>query len=87
MVLLDAGDFRTTQPTGTANLDAIGTEILGRLQNFLHRTPERNATLQLQGNVFRDELGINLGRLDLHNIHVHFLPRHFAQVLLELINF
>src|SRR5262249_39144668 len=59
-----AADFRTAEAAGAAQLDALGAEIHRLLDGLLHRAAEADAALDLQGHVFRDELGVEFGGLD-----------------------
>jgi len=51
-----------------------------------HGAAEGDTSFELQGHVFRDELGVDLRMLDLQDVHVDLLPGHLAQLLLEAID-
>src|SRR3712207_2005792 len=53
---------------------------LFRSERALHRAPEGDAVLQLLGDRLRDELGVELGALDLEDVDLDRLARHPVQV-------
>ena len=87
MIRLHARQFRATQAARATNLDPFRAEILRRLQRFFHRAPERHPAFELQRDVFRDQLRLDLRRLDLDDVHIDFLAGHLAHLFLELVNF
>src|SRR5437660_2853341 len=87
VILLDTRQFRAAEPPCAPDFDAFGAEIFGRLQRFLHRSPEGNAPLQLQGHVLRDQLRVNFRVFDLENIYINLFAGHAAELFLELVDF
>src|SRR5206468_880332 len=69
------------------DLDAFGPEILGGRERLLHGAAEGDPALQLDGDVFRDQLRIGFRRLDLDDVHVNLFAGHAAEFFLELVNF
>src|SRR5437879_2568153 len=59
-VPLHARDFSATETARAVNPDALGAETHRRLYCALHGAPEGHAALELLGNRFGDELGIEL---------------------------
>src|SRR5262249_11565197 len=70
MVHFNAGQFGAAETTGAADFDPIGAKIHGRLNRFLHGAAEGNAALELDGNIFSDQLRVEFGGLDFKNIDV-----------------
>src|SRR6476469_2816448 len=60
--------------------DALGTRAHRGLHGLLHRPTELHATGELLGHALRDELGVDLGVLDLEDVQLDLL----AGELLEL---
>src|SRR5262249_30014332 len=67
-VPFSAGDLRSTESAGTANLDSESPEIHGCLNGLFHRAAERDAALNLEGDIFRDQLRIQLRGFDFLDI-------------------
>jgi len=52
----NAAHFAAAEATGAAHTNAFGAELHRRSQRFLHCSAKRNATLELGGDVLRNEL-------------------------------
>src|SRR4051812_41162602 len=87
MILLDAGEFRAAQAARATNLDSFSSEIPRGLERFFHGATERNAALELQGDIFGHELGVGFRRLDLDDVDVNFFASHATKLFLELVDF
>src|ERR1043166_2163821 len=87
MISFHPRQFSAPQPSGATNLDSFGPEIHRGLDGFLHRPPERNTPFELHGHVLSDQLGVQFGGLNLHDINVNLLAGHLAQPLFELVDF
>src|ERR1017187_4984923 len=57
-------DLGAVQTARASDLDPLGAQAEGGLDPLLHRAPEGHAPLELEGDRFRDELGVRLGTLD-----------------------
>ena len=70
-VALGAGDVGTAEAASTTDTDAFGTEFHGGLQGTLHGAAEGNPALELHGDLFGDELGIELRLADFEDIELY----------------
>src|SRR3984893_2341572 len=61
-------DLGPAEPARAVDADALGAEPHGRLHRALHRAAERYPALELLGDRFRDQLGVELGLADLDDI-------------------
>src|SRR5206468_8114907 len=59
-VPLVARHLGAAQPPRAGHADALGAELLRRLDGLLHRAPEGDAALELGGDVLGDELRVDL---------------------------
>src|SRR5690348_3112597 len=84
---LGAGDFRSVQASTDANLDAFCAETQSRIDRLAHRAPESNALLQLHCDRLGDELGVQLGPVNLLNIDIDLAAGAFLNVELEFVDF
>src|ERR1051326_937080 len=87
VILLDTRQFGSAQTASATDFDAFSAKVLGGLKGFLHRATERDAALELESDVFGDELGIGFRRLDFDDVHVNLLAGHLAEFLFELVDF
>src|SRR5262249_27324632 len=86
-VPLHAGDLGAAEPAGAVDADALGAQPHRRLHGALHGAAERNAPLELLGNRFGDQLGVELGLADLDNVDDDVglgELRHLAAQLLDV---
>src|SRR5262245_1994632 len=60
-VPLRAGDLRAAEPPCRLDADALRAHAHGAGDGLLHGTPERHAPLELESDVFGDELGVDVG--------------------------
>ncbi len=79
-VPLGTSDFSATQTAGDVDTDADGAEAESRLNGALHCTAERDAALELLGNAFGDQRGVDLGLSDLKDVQVNFRARQLGEV-------
>ena len=70
-----AGDFRAAEPAAAGNADAERAEPHRGLNRALHHTAERHAALELLGDVFGDELGVDFWLADFDDVEMHFVGR------------
>src|SRR5262249_17406342 len=87
VILLDAREFGAAEAAGTADFDAFSAEIFGGLEGFFHCAAERDAALELESDVFGNELGFGFRRLDFDDVDVNLFAGHLAELFLELIDF
>ena len=52
---------RAAKTAGNVNTNTLTAQAQSTLYGALHRTTERNTTLKLIGNTFRDQFCINFG--------------------------
>src|SRR5688572_26199683 len=81
LVPLGARNLGAVQPAGAADLDSLRAEPERGLDSLLHRAPEGDPSLELEGDRLRDELRVGLRPLDLDDVDVDFRLRP----LLELV--
>src|SRR5208282_254835 len=82
-----ARDFRAVQPSRHSHLDTLAPEPQRRINRFPHGTAERGAFLELQGNVFRHELRVQLRPVDFLDLDVHLALGAVLDFGLQLIDF
>src|SRR6266446_131420 len=85
-VPLVPGHLGAAQPAGAGHADALGAELLRRLDGLLHRAAESDAPLELGGDVLRDQLRVGLGLADLDDVEEHLVLRELLQLLLDLLD-
>jgi hypothetical protein len=81
-----AGDFGSAQAAGTLDLDALGPERHGHLNGLLHGPAEGDAALELERDVLRDELGLDLRLLDLLDVEEDLLAGELGEFVLDLLD-
>ena len=69
-VPLAAAHLGTAETTGALDADALGTGLAGGLHSLAHGATESDAALELLGNGLGDEVGVQLGALDLDDLDV-----------------
>src|SRR3989441_4888763 len=77
-------DLSPGQPARAPNLDALGAQAKGRRDAALHGPAERDTLLQLHGDVFGDQLRIQLRLLDLLDRDVDLTVDHLLQVYITI---
>src|SRR3954453_8108867 len=82
-VALGACHLGAAQAPRDLPLAALRARSHGARERALHRAAERDAVLQLLGDRLRDELGVELGALDLEDVDLDLLARHPVEVLAE----
>src|SRR3954451_11566964 len=82
-VALGARHFGAAQPAGHLDLHALGARAHGRGQCPLHRAPEGHAVLELLGDRLGHEPRVELGALDLEDVHLHGLAGHLVELPAE----
>ena len=58
----------TAETTGALDTDALGAGLAGGLDSLAHSATEGNAALELLGDRLSNEVGVELGALDLDNV-------------------
>ena len=81
-----ARDFRAAEAAGDGDTDALGAQAHGRLHRALHGAAERDAALELLGDVFGDQLGVGFGLADLDEVQEHLVLAELGDVLAELLD-
>jgi hypothetical protein len=79
-VALGARHLGPAEPSRDLHPDSLGPGAHRRGQGALHRAPERDAVLELLPDRLGDELGVELGALDLADVHPHRLLRQLVQI-------
>src|SRR5581483_6721581 len=82
-VRLPAGDLRPGEPPRARDLDPLGAEPDRALDRLLHRPPERDPLLQLEGDVLRHQLRVQLGVDHLLDVQVDLLAGPRLELVLE----
>jgi hypothetical protein len=80
------GDLRAAETARRLDADALRTHAHGTCDRFLHRTPERDATLELQGDVLGHELRVDVGPPHLVDVDERLLLRELLELRLELLD-
>src|SRR5579859_178918 len=83
---LGTGDLVAVQAAGNANLDSLAAETQRRIDALAHGAAEANALLKLESDVLGDQLGVELGLVDLENVDKHIAAGALAELGLELLN-
>ena len=83
---LGAGHLGAAHTAGNLNLDALGTHAHRRSDGRLHGAAERNAALELTGDVLADDDGIHLGTLHLEDVDLNLLAGELLELLLQLVD-
>ncbi|OLP61926.1 hypothetical protein BJM39_21970 [Salmonella enterica subsp. enterica serovar Javiana] len=65
--------------------DALGAGAGGGLHALAHRATERHASRELLGDALRDELGVDLGVLDLEDVQLHLLARELLELATDAV--
>jgi hypothetical protein len=78
-----ACDLPSAEASRDAHLDPLGPEALCRLDGLAHGAAESDALLQLRGDRLGDELGIDLGLVDLEDVDEHVPLRPLLDLFLE----
>ncbi len=65
---LAAAHLGAAQTTGALDTDALGAGLAGGLDSLAHSATEGNAAFELLSNGLSNELGVELGALDLDNV-------------------
>jgi hypothetical protein len=86
LVPLRARDLRAAETAGHHDLHALGAESEGRLHRLLHRATEGHAALQLSGDRLRNQLGVELGALNLLDVDVDLTTHLLGQVVAQLVH-
>src|SRR6266567_2885010 len=86
-VPLGPGHLCSTQTTGAGNPDSLGTKFKRGSYTLLHGPPESNPPFQLEGNVFRHQLRIELGLTHFLNVEVDLVTGEFGQFLFQGFHF
>src|SRR5208283_3438328 len=81
-----ARDVGAAEAARALDLDALGSERHRHLDRLLHGPPEGDPALELEGDVFRDELGLDLGLLDLLDVEQDLLARQLDELGLDVLD-
>ena len=76
----DAGDFRAAQTAAAGDADAQRAQTHGGLHRALHHAAERDAALQLLGDVLGHQLGVDFRLADLDDVQMHLVGGEFLDV-------
>src|SRR5262245_15836215 len=79
-VELRARHLRAAEPTRALDPDALGTGPHRGLHRLAHRATELHAARQLLGHALRNQLGVQLGVLDLEDVELHLLAGELLEV-------
>src|SRR5262249_4933171 len=74
------------QPSGAPDLDSLGAEPQRRLDPLLHRAPERDPALELEGDGLGDELSVRLRPLDLDDVDVDLGLGPLLELVAQLVH-
>src|SRR5918994_471309 len=83
---LHTRNFRTTETTGAVDPDALGSQAHRGLHGTFHGAAESNAALELVGDVFGNQLGIDFRLADLDDIQVDVRTGHLGQLNAALLD-
>src|SRR5215471_16202900 len=83
---LETGHLRAAEAARAVHADALRAGAHRRRDRLLHRAPERHALLELLGDVLGDELGVQVGALDLLDVQLHLLLGELLHLLGELVH-
>src|SRR5690606_12854284 len=81
-----AGDFRTAQTAAAVDADAAGAQTHRRLDGALHGTTERDAALELLGDVLGHQLGVEFRLANFDDVQMHFRLGHLGQIGTQLLD-
>src|SRR6185369_3046563 len=87
LIPLAARDLGAVQTAADTNLDSLRAEAKGRFHCLLHRPAERDAALELGGDVLGHELRVELRTLDLLDVDVDLTVDELLQLVAELVDF
>jgi len=73
------------EAAGNLDLDPFGAGAHRRGQGAFHRAAEGDTVLQLLGDRLGDQLGVELGTLDLANVHFHRRAGQLVQLFAQRI--
>src|SRR4051812_30293510 len=83
---LHTRDFRTTKTAGAVDPDALGSQAHRGLHGTFHGAAESNAALELVGDVFGNQLGVDFRLADLDDVQVDVRTGHLGQLDAELLD-
>src|SRR4030095_1330233 len=83
---LGARDLGPAQPAGRLDAHALGAHAHGPGQRLLRRTREGDAAFELERDVLRDQLRVDVGPADLVDVDEGLLAGEPRQLLLELLD-
>ena len=86
MIVLGAGDFGAAETSGHAGLDTAGAGLRRATHRLLHGAAEGGALLELGGNAFGDELGVQVGVADLNDVDGDALADELFKIEAELLD-
>jgi hypothetical protein len=86
-LFLGASDFRSTQTPADNDFDAFRVCTHRLLHRLLHRTAERDTLLQLFSNAAPNQIGVQFGLTNLHNVQAHTLFGFGLKHSTQFINF
>src|SRR5688572_14383067 len=82
-----ARDFGAAQTARRLNSHTLGAHAHGAGDTFLHRATKRDAALQLQSNVFRGQLAVEIRPAHLVDVDIRFPLRQLGDFFFELFDF
>src|SRR3990172_9943663 len=85
-VPLVPGDLRAGQPSAAGDADALGPRAQTALDRLLHGPAVGDAALQLLGDVFGNELGLEFGAPHLLDVHLDLLGGQLVEFFLQRID-
>src|SRR6516225_490851 len=83
---LGARDFVAVQTAAYANLNTLAAEAQRRIDSLAHSATEADALLELQRNVLRHQLCVELRLVHFENIDVHVAAGALLDLLLQLVD-
>src|SRR6266511_5833238 len=81
-----ARDFGAAQTPGALDLDPLRAHAHRALHRALHGAAERDALVQLVHHTVADQLGVELGALDLLDVDADFLAGELRQLVAQLVD-
>ena len=81
------GHFSSAQATRAGNPDSFGTKFKRGRNALLHCPAKGDPPLQLEGDIFRHQLRIELGLAHFLNIEVNLVAGELGQFLFQGFNF
>src|ERR1041384_4523248 len=85
-VPLGARNFRPAEPAGALDSDTLRPHAHRARDAFLHRAAKRDASLELQRDVLRHELRVEVGPAHLDDVQINFPLRQPRQLFLQLLD-